>query len=226
MNPYFKDDAVTIYLGDCREILPTLGKFDLLLTDPPYLVGAKSCGLAGNRQYLKDISTVEIDKGFDLSVLDCSENWFCFCGKQQIPEILGKAILGNWMLITWGKANPTPLVNSNYLPDTEYIFHKWTKGRLFGDYKDKSRFFFSQSGKSVFDHPTVKPINLIAKLIRLGTQQGETILDPFAGSGTTGRAAKDMGRNAVLIEREEKYCEIAAKRMSQQVFDFSQEMDR
>lgn len=64
-------------------------------------------------------------------------------------------------------------------------------------------------------HPTQKPAQLLGKLIAANV--GETILDPFAGSGTTGRAAKDLGRKAVLIELEEKYCEIAAKRMAQEV---------
>lgn len=60
------------------------------------------------------------------------------------------------------------------------------------------------------------------KLISLGTKEGETILDPFCGSGTTGRAAKDLGRKCTMIEREEKYCEIAARRMSQEVLCFDE----
>ena len=69
-------------------------------------------------------------------------------------------------------------------------------------------------------HPSPKPLALLRYLVSKVTQPGETILDPFAGSGTTGRAAKDLGRKAVLIEREERYCEIAAKRMAQEVLDF------
>jgi hypothetical protein len=75
-------------------------------------------------------------------------------------------------------------------------------------------------GVHTFGHPTEKPLTLFSWCVQ---QAGDvhTILDPFAGSGTTGRAAKDLGRKAVLIEREERYCEIAAKRMAQEVFDFS-----
>jgi DNA modification methylase len=68
-------------------------------------------------------------------------------------------------------------------------------------------------------HPTQKPLSLMTWCIRLAGDV-QTILDPFAGSGTTGRAAKDLGRKAVLIEREEHYCEIAARRMRQGVLDF------
>ena len=70
------------------------------------------------------------------------------------------------------------------------------------------------------DHPTPKPVELTEWFIRLHTQIGETIVDPFCGYGTTLRAAKDLGRKAIGIEIEEKYCEIAAKRMSQEVLDF------
>jgi DNA modification methylase len=66
-------------------------------------------------------------------------------------------------------------------------------------------------------HPTVKPVDLLGRLISMSSKAGDTILDPFAGSGTTGRAAKDLGRKCTMIEREERYCEIAARRMAQEV---------
>ncbi len=70
-------------------------------------------------------------------------------------------------------------------------------------------------------HPTEKPVALPAWFIRLHTAPGETILDPFAGSGTTGRAAKDLGRRAILVEMEERFCEMAARRMAQEVLPFA-----
>ena len=84
--------------------------------------------------------------------------------------------------------------------------------------ESKSLFMVYPCGNKTTSHPNEKPLDLVIRLVILGTQEGETILDPFAGSGTTGRAAKDLGRKATLIEREEKYCEIAARRMSQEVF--------
>ena len=71
-----------------------------------------------------------------------------------------------------------------------------------------------------FGHPSPKPECLMRWLVSELSDEGQAILDPFAGSGTTGRAAKDLGRKAVLIEREEKYCEIAARRMGQEVMQF------
>jgi len=215
--PYYQDDAVTIYHGDCREIVPALGRFDLLLTDPPYELTATGGGIGAKRKYLADIDG-HIDSGFDSSILECAENWMVFCSKRQLLELLQLAQgRDNWALVTWNKPNPTPLCAGNYLPDTEYVVHAYTSGRLFGEFRDKSRFIVHPVQKNNFGHPTVKPLVVVSKMINLGTQPGEMILDPFAGSGTTGRAAKDLGRKAVLIEREERYCEIAAQRMAQEV---------
>ena len=217
MKPYYQDAAVTIFCGDCREIVPTLGKFDLLLTDPPYEMTAKGGGIGAKRQYLKDIEGFT-DGGFDDSILDAFDNWVCFCSIAQMPRLIERAMVRRWMLVTWNKPNPTPLVNGNYLPDTEYIVHSFPSGGLCGGYKTRSRFIVHPAQQHNL-HPNEKPLAVVSKMIQVGTTEGQTIIDTFAGSGTTGRAAKDLGRKCVLIEREERYCEIAAKRMWQEVFD-------
>jgi site-specific DNA-methyltransferase (adenine-specific) len=213
MEPYYQDEAVTIYHGDCREVVPSLPVPDLVITDPPYVVGAKGCGLAGDRQYLKDITTANLDAGFDLEILSRFPNWFCFCGKQQLLEMLKFVADKTWMLITWNKPNPTPLTNNNYLPDTEYIVHVWEKGRLFGEYNDKSRFIIWPAEQNALPHPTVKPLAIIEKCIRLGSAKGNTVLDPFMGSGSTLLAARRLGRQAIGIEIEERYCDLAVRRL-------------
>ena len=78
----------------------------------------------------------------------------------------------------------------------------------------------NESGGLANDHPTQKPLSLISILVELFSNHGDTILDPFMGSGTTLRAAKDLGRKAIGIEIEEKYCEIAVRRLSQEVLSF------
>lgn len=213
MQPYYEQDGIKIFHGDCREVIPALPVPDLVLTDPPYVVGAKGCGLAGDRQYLKDITSGNLDNGFDVSMLAAFPNWICFCGKQQLPEMMRVVDGKSWMLITWNKPNPTPLTNNNYLPDTEYIIHVWEKGRLFGEYRDKSRFIVWPAEQNVFPHPTVKPVEIIAKCIRLGSMAGDVVLDPFMGSGTTLVAARHLGRQAIGIEIEERYCDLAVRRL-------------
>ena len=221
MKPYFVDDraGITIFLGDCMEIVPSLPNVDLVIADPPYELTATGGGIGAKRQYLKDI-TGFTDGGFDDSILDGFSNWFVFCSKGQLIKLLQKASVRRWMLVNWVKPNPTPLCNGNYLPDTEYIVHSFEPNRCFGEFRDKSRFILYPAQQSLL-HPNEKPLEVIGKLIRLGSQVSETILDPYMDSGTTLRAAKDLGRKAIGIEIEEKYCEIAAKRLAQEVFEFS-----
>lgn len=215
---YYADSSVCIAHGDCREIVPTLGRFDLLLTDPPYEIHAgKGGGCFGNRDHLVNTGGFT-DGGVDFGFLDGFPNWFCFCSRLQLTALLSVAQTApRWNLLTWCKPNPVPTCNNKYLPDVEFVVHGFTSGRLFGDMAAKSCFMLHPCGNKETTHPNEKPLALVEKLVKLGTQPNETILDPFAGSGTTGRAAKDLGRKAVLIEREERYCEIAANRMRQEV---------
>ena len=201
VSPYFRDDAVTIYHGDCRQIVPLLGEFDLLLTDPPYGIGINK----SNR--------LSVSRGHG------GENW----DDKPIPDWLVGMLLdktkeqivwgGNYYtlgparcILTWDKQN-----DGRDFADCE---HAWTSldavARML-----RMRPMNMDGGKQ---HPTQKPERLMRWCIE---QAGDvtTILDPFAGSGTTGRAAKDLGKHAVLIEREERYCEIAATRLAQQVLD-------
>ena len=216
MTPYYAHAGITIYHGDCREILPTLGPVDLVLTDPPYEMTATGGGIGAKREYLSDIDGFT-DGGFDPELLSGFDNWACFCAKAQLPELLIMAAKWpRWMLVTWNKPNPTPLSNGNYLPDTEYIVHAFQSGRCFGSYRDKSRYILHPASQDNL-HPNEKPIKVIRKFVSVGTEEGDVVLDPFMGSGTTLVAAKLEGRQAIGIEIEERYCEIAAKRLEQGV---------
>ena len=218
MKPYYQDDAVTIYHGDCREIVPQLGRFDLELTDPPYDIRAgNGGGVFGQRDHLVKTGGFT-DGGCDYDWLAGVENWFCFCSRKQLPALLACAeTSARWNLLTWCKPNPVPTCCNKYLPDVEFVVHAFSRGRLFGDMCVKSSFMVCPCGNKETVHPNEKPVKLIKKLVMLGSQPGDSILDRFAGSGTTGRAAKDLGRKCTLIEREERYCEIAANRMRQEV---------
>jgi DNA modification methylase len=205
MKPYYQDSAVTIYHGDCREIVPTLDKFDLLLTDPPY--GIKVNHNMGRRA--KDKKSDYIPATWDME----PPNKECF-------DII---IAAAKMHIIWGANHFIDLIpmrspcwlvwDKLFSPDVTFASCElaWTSLR------GVVRKFSHSSARKNGLHPTQKPLELMTWCISF-IPDSQTILDPFAGSGTTGRAAKDLGRKATLIEMEEKYCEIAAKRMEQEVF--------
>jgi len=224
MRPYYEHAGITIYHGDCREILPTLPNVDLVLTDPPYKLTATGGGIGRERQYLADISG-HIDGGFDFDLLRPFPNWMAFCAKAQLARLIqfaeGQGL--RWMLVTWNKPNPTPLVNANYLPDTEYMVHGFAgASHLYGSYADRSRFIVHPAQPAQFAHPSVKPLRVVSRMMKTGSDEGHLVLDPFMGSGTTLVAAKHLNRRAIGIEIEERYCEIAAKRLSQEVFAFDE----
>lgn len=220
MKPYYQDDYVTIYHGDCRDIVPTLGAFDLLLTDPPYgAVNRKSNGL---RVLDKGIADVAFDGQCELIGKIKAKSAYVFCGTEQISEIRKMfADLGrSTRLCIWEKTNPSPMNGEHlWLSSVEACVYAKEEGACFNAHCESPVW----RGPTVITtkHPTEKPEWLFKRLIITSTNSSGTVLDPFAGSGTTGRSAKDLNRNATLIEIEERYCEIAAKRMGQEVFQFN-----
>lgn len=187
-------DAV-LYLGDCMNILPTLGKVDAIITDPPY-------GISANKQTLGK-GKKDFDQGGDwdesapdLALCISAAKLLCFWGGNYFADQL--PVTNDWLI--WHKKNDgrsfseCELAWSNFGKQTRHISHHWS-----GEEKN---------------HPTQKPLPIMHWCIE---QAGdvETILDPFMGSGTTGVAAIQMGRKFIGIEREPKYFEIACKRIEQ-----------
>lgn len=222
MKPYYEDNSIVLYHGDSYKLAAQLPVGDFLLTDPPYVIAATGGGMSAKKKYLADIDG-KVDGGFDIAILERYPNWCVFCGKHQIVELIAAAGDRTWALVTWNKPDPTPLINGNYLPDTEYIVHAYQPGRLFGGYRDKARFIVHPIERNTFGHPTVKPMAVVSKMVRLGTKPGETVVDLFAGSGTTLVAAKMLGRKAIGVEKEERHCETAAKRLAQEMLPLGDE---
>ena len=202
----------TLYLGDCREVLPLLPKVDALITDPPYEIAAQGGGIGAKRKYLADIEG-RIDAGFDMEMLSGFDNWLVFCGKPQLMDLMQKATEQGlrWQLRTWNKTNPTPLTNGNYLPDTEYMVHAF-KTHV---WQGKKRWIVGSVEKSVFDHPTVKPQYVMTDALQCATNHGDSVLDLFMGTGSTGVACVNLGRPFFGVERERKYFDIACRRIEQ-----------
>jgi DNA modification methylase len=219
-DPWTRKEVIgdcTLYLGDCLEVMPALGRVDAVVTDPPYKIDAPSGQIVKTwvRKYHDQIYDKGLDLGLDPSVLFCAPHVVAFCNKKQIKDYIEAAESAGyvWTLITWNKTNPSPLCGNNYLPDTEYVFHCWRGSPLRGSYETKSRFIVSNVEKTKISHPTVKPIFVMSKFIKNASDQGQTILDPFMGSGTTLVACTKLGRKGIGIELDPDYFEIACKRV-------------
>ena len=218
-TPYYDQDGITIYHGDCREILPTLEPVDLVLTDPPYgIINRPTHGLRSINKGGADIVDFDIgDVATSLMAL-CSGSFYVWCGTEQVSYWRESFVCGglSTRLCIWEKANPSPMNGQHiWLSALESCVYAKGKGGTFNAFCE-TPIWRSQPGNES-EHPTEKPRWLMKKLILTSSNNGDTVLDPFMGSGTTLRAAKDLGRKAIGIEIEERYCEIAANRMAQGV---------
>ena len=207
VRPYYDAEGVTIYHGDCREIVPQLGKVDAVVTDWPYGVGMNYGAYDDSAENLDALI------GEMMPMLLAASERTCFtCG-----------VLNQWKypVPNWGLC----LYSANSNGSGPWGFTCWQPVLCYGKdpYLQNGRgrqpdaLCYTNLAKAENDHPCPKPLKLWSWVVNRCALPGETILDPFAGSGTTGRAAKDLGMNAILIEREERFCEIAAKRLSQSV---------
>jgi len=225
MKPYYEHAGITIYHGDCREIAPVCGYSAACITDPPYGVGVRYGKLYDDRRsdywdWMRE--NVRLMRGWSAVV--------AFTHRvTALRELAGWDWVGVWHKPGSFGAR---IGNSPLLPHWEPIFlygiHALgTKGEVLSDVisinpehanadrNGMGREKWSSDGND--RHPCPKPTALMGTLICGLTREGETVLDPFMGSGTTLRAAKDLGRRAIGIEIEERYCEIAAKRLAQEV---------
>jgi len=201
-KPYYQDSAVTLYHGDCREIVPLLGRFDLLLTDPPYGIGfgKKHTKWSANRGVVLgewDEEAPDIHWLLDYSV------GACVWGGERFSLPVSRG----WL--SWVKPDAPPTFTGFELA--------WTNQDRPARWLNHS---ISATNQERVGHPTQKPLKVMTWALSF-FPAATTVLDPFAGSGSTGRACKDLGRKCVMIEREEKYCEIAARRMAQEVLNLS-----
>jgi len=220
MTPYYDHAGITIYHGDCRDILPTLPKVDLVLTDPPYGIDGGSGTVGRSRSHKHNyLSFNDTPSNIKMVVVPVFMQALKLSSGRAIltpgpkcmqmyppPSAFGSIYQpATCALSLWGRANSQPI----------YFYGR--PPRIGIDIGDTTFKVTSTSPERGIDHPCPKPIVVWRELVVLGSNTGDVILDPFMGSGTTLVAAKNLGRKAIGIEIEEKYCEIAAKRLSQEV---------
>jgi site-specific DNA-methyltransferase (adenine-specific) len=215
MKPYYEHAGITIYHGDCREILPELPKVDLVLTDPPYGINAGD----QRRQKSRTKMALATDYGandWDCKPVDFDLLWNCL-------QSGTKAICFGGNFYSFPRASRWLVWDKDNTGDFADCELAWTNlGGAVRRVRYRWNGMLQEPGfpKEKRVHPTQKPIAVMRWAIGLAFHSG-TILDPFMGSGTTLVAAKQLGRKAIGIEIEEKYCEIAVKRLSQEVLPLS-----
>ena len=227
---------VKLLCGDCLELMKDIPdkSVDLVTIDPPYEFAQHGGGGAfgsRKREYHNELEADTLTKGFDTAVLDelvrvmRKVNIYIWCNKEQIKQYLEYFEGCNMDLLTWHKTNPVPTCNNKYLSDTEYLLFFREKGvKVYGSYQTKKKFYVTQTNKKDKDkykHPTVKPVEIMENIITNSSQEGETVLDCFMGSGTTGVACVNTNRRFIGIEKEEKYIEIAKQRIEEAAFSYA-----
>ena len=208
-----------LYRGDCFDYLPEFAdkSTDLILCDLPYgEVSQKSSGL-------RKLDRVSADKcDMDLPLLAhefnrvCSGSIYAFCGTEQISVLVGlfKGYGMTTRVGAWEKTNPSPMNGTRlWLSGLEFCVFARKANATFNEHCKKA-LWQSPSGRSKI-HPTEKPVGLMERLILASSNQGDTVLDVCMGSGTTGVACANTGRNFIGIEREKEYYHIARKRIAE-----------
>lgn len=242
MKPYYEDDLVTLFHGDCREILPTLGSVDHVITDPPYSEHVHSSARRNRMKSANDRGGkygADLRRNIDLGFTHLDADLRAFCADQFA------GLVRRWALVfsdiesahlwrtdmqdhglkyvrtgIWHKQGSTPQFSGDRpanAVEAITVAHgpgrtRWNGGGRHGFWSVPIVLERGKSGEARV-HTTQKPLSLMAALIADFTDSGELILDPFGGSGTTALAAAHAGRRCVVIEQQEKYADVIATRM-------------
>ncbi|HET6494961.1 MAG TPA: DNA methyltransferase [Thermoleophilia bacterium] len=226
MVPYYEHDNIKIYHGDSREILPDIESVDLVVTDPPYVFGIAStakegkCGGWGDMMNAAAWYAITL-KQLRRATLHREGAVWMFNSWRSFPVLARAAHEVKWpieSLLVWDKGGLGPGGPRGLRPTYELVaLFAHAEFKIHNrSVPDVMRYEWSP-GKRKTGHPAEKSKELISRLIK--ESDYGTILDPFMGSGTTLRAAKEFGCGGIGIEIEERWCEYAAKRLAQEVFE-------
>lgn len=224
-------DYNNIYLGDAYKLIKEIpdNSIDLIVTDPPYDFDTKhgfSPYLTGIK-FFDDIKDNKINQSIDMSILDdfmriCKiPNIYIWCNRPQILNYLKYFVENHdckYEIIIWNKTNVPPMCNGHYLVDKEYCLYFYKGIKLNTSYDTAMTVYRSSMNvedKKYYHHPTIKPESIIKNMILNSSNENDIVFDPFSGSGTTCKVAKDLNRRYIGFEINEKYYEISKRRLKE-----------
>jgi DNA modification methylase len=232
MRPYYDDGQVVIYHGDSMEILPTIerGSITAVATDPPYIIGSMSAGnMASKSGGWADMMNSamwftawyrEVDR-----VLHREGSFWTFCNWRSLPVVM-RAALDAQLPITsvavWDKEWIGPGGSQGLRPSYEMFVLMAQEGFAVANRGVPDVFRHKVGSYKEFGHPAEKPPGLLRRVLETAAvPRGAWVLDPFLGSGTTAIAARSLGLRCIGIEAEERWCELAASRLTQSTLDIA-----
>jgi site-specific DNA-methyltransferase (adenine-specific) len=220
MKPYYDHAGIQIHHGDCREILPGL-RADALVTDPPFGISFGRASWSDKPEDYPEMVRWLVDESHRAvdgwcfafqAMLNVGRfhEWFplgfrIFAACKNFAQMRPTDVQFSWdPVVFWHTSEP----GKRHRSDAGVVTRDWHVGDVAG------------ALTRPVGHPCPRPLDTMRHIVLIGSREKQTVLDPFMGSGTTLVAAKLEGRRAIGIEIEERYCEIAAKRLAQEVFDF------
>jgi DNA modification methylase len=233
MTPYYEDSLVTLYQGDALDILPTLpaGSVHCCLTDPPYVIGAVSAGnMASKSGGWADMMNSALWFGEWYKMVDRTlrhdASFWSFCNWRTLPVLMKAATtsdLAVTSLLVWDKEWIGPGGSQGLRPAYELVALMAKPGFAIPNRGVPDIWRHKTGGHKPDGHPAQKPVALAERILATsGLQAGQTVLEPFAGSGTTAVAAKALGLRCIAIEAETKWCDLTAARLDQGVLQFEE----
>jgi len=227
----------TLYLGDCLEILPTLGKVDAVITDPPYSSGGQFRSDRTQKTSTKYVNSDSLftardefsgDNRDQRAFLAWSTMWFskllqisndgaiccAFTDWRQLPTMTDAVQCGGWVwrnIATWWKP-AVRMQRGRFSSSAEYVVYSSHGSPMEGEKSPQNVLQFAPVGGDDKEHMAEKPVALLEAIVGLSSVTA-TVIDPFMGSGTTGVACMNLGRKFIGIEIEQKYFDIACRRI-------------
>jgi site-specific DNA-methyltransferase (adenine-specific) len=221
LTSYYSDDLVTLYHGDCRELLPSLPPADVLVTDPPYASAAATVTTGRGKQAWGgnwgDMSLVTLmaTATLDAANLAAEHEVYWFADHLSYAALIPLFFRRYPVVqsIVWDK--DTMGMGAYYRRQTEFILYTRTRNAAEFASKNARDLLRIKPDYAEREHPAQKPLRLMLELLA-NSQAGAVVLDPYAGAGTTLVAARMLGRPAIGVEIEERHCETIARRLSRE----------